>query len=280
MQIIRLLSIANFFSAVLLLLIPATATSQTKPVDRTTVSNGKTLHFRILEGRKEDIILFESGGGNDSSVWNDLLAPIGEETGATLITYDRPGLGSSEVDSQNHGLTSDVERLESGLKDLGYSGHYTLVAHSLGGFYATFFASRHPDEVRAAVTIDINLACFFTDAFLPTLRTPEAELQTLQTKDPAKYFSAADFEPMVLKMRSVEFPKTIPVIDFVAEQRNFPPQDFDRWRSCHAKFASEAPNRTEYTAYGSGHYIFISNPELVIAAILEAHALANGTERP
>ena len=264
----------------LLPLISATVMSQPSPVDRITTSNGKNLHFRILEGRKDDLILFESGGGNDSSVWNDLLAPIADATGATLITYDRPGLGSSEVDPQHHGLTSDVERLESGLKDLGYTGHYTLVAHSLGGFYSTFFASRHPELVRAAVLIDVNLACFFTDAFLPTLRASEANIQKFRTENPARYFSALDFEPMVLKMRSVEFPKTIPVLDFVAEKRDFPPEDFERWRSCHAKFASEAPNRTEYTAYGSGHYIFISNPELAIAAILQAHALANGTNSP
>ena len=214
-------------------------------------------------------------------MWKDLLTPVAEATGATLITYDRPGLGSSEVDLQHHGLTSDIERLESGLKDLGYTGHYTLVAHSLGGFYATLFASRHPKQVRAAVLIDINLPCFFTDAFLPTIRRSEAEIQTLKTENSAKYLFAVDFEPMVLKMRSVKFPKTIPVLDFVAEQRDFPtPEDFERWRTCHAKFASEAPNRIEYTAYGSGHYIFISNPELAIAGILQAHALANGGDRP
>lgn len=262
-------------------LIPITAVSQSRPVGRTTSTNGKKLHFQIMEGQQDDIILFESGGGNDSSVWNDLLAPIAEATSATLITYDRPGLGSSEVDPQHHGLRSDIERLELGLKDLGYIGHYTLVAHSLGGFYATSFASRHPEQVRAAVLIDINLACFFTDAFLPTIRKSEAQIQTLKKENPGKYFSALDFEPMVLTMRSVQFPKTIPVLDFVAEQRDFPtPEDGERWRSCHARFASEAPNRTEYVAYGSGHYIFISNPELAIAAILQAHALANGATRP
>lgn len=263
-----------------LILTPVLAVSQTSSVDRTTMSNGKKLHFHIVEGQKDDVILFESGGGNDSTVWNDLLAPIAKTTGATLITYDRPGLGSSEIDPQHHGLTSDIERLESGLKDLGYTGHYTLVAHSLGGFYATLFASRNPEQVRAAVLIDINLACFFTDEFLPTFRNSEAKLQTLKTENPAAYFFAVDFEPMVLKMRPVEFPKTIPVLDFVAEQRDFSPEDLERWRSCHAKFAAEAPNRTEYLAYASGHYIFISNPELIIAAILQAHALANGVNRP
>ena len=254
--------------------------SQPGSVDRITVSNGKKLHFQILEGRKDDIILFESGGGNDSGIWSDLLAPVAEATGATLITYDRPGLGRSEVDPQHHGLASDIERLESGLQDLGYTGHYTLVAHSLGGFYATLFASRHPEQVHAAVMIDINLACFFTDAFLPTLRNSEAKIESLKAEDPAGYFSAVDFEPMVLKMRSVEFPKTIPVLDFVAEQRSFSPEDFTRWRGCHAQFASEASNRVEYTAYGSGHYIFRSNPELAIAAILQAHAMANSIARP
>ena len=238
---------------------PIAAVSQSKPVDRTTASNGKSLHFRILEGRKDDVILFESGGGNDSRVWKDLLPPIAEVTGATLITYDRPGLGSSEVDPQHHGLVEDIERLESGLKDLGYTGHYTVVAHSLGGFYATLFASRHPEQVRAAVLIDINLACFFTDTFLPTIRSSEAEIQKLKTENPAAYFSTVDFEPMVLKMRSVEFPYAIPVLDFVAEHRDFPkPEDFERWRNCHIKFASEASNRTEYTAYGAG-------PELAYA---------------
>ena len=265
----------------LLLLAPVMALSQSRPVDRTTISNGKTLHFRILEGRRDDLILFESGGGDDASVWSNLLAPIAEVTGATLITYDRPGIGRSEADPQHHGLTSDVERLESGLKDLGYAGHYTLIAHSLGGFYATLFASRHAKQVRAAVLIDINLSCFFTDAFLHTLRTSDAEMQALKATNPGRYFLALDFAPMVLRMRSVEFPNTIPVLDFVAERRNFPTrEDNDRWGSCHDKFASESANRTEFIASGAGHYIFVSNPELIVAAVLQAHAVANGSSRP
>jgi pimeloyl-ACP methyl ester carboxylesterase len=262
----------------LVFLLPVTVAAQAKPIDGMTTRDGKTLHFRIVEGRKDDIILFESGGGDDAGVWSGLFTPIEEATGATLIAYDRPGLGRSEVDPQHHGLTSDIERLESGLMELGYTGHYTLVAHSLGGFYATLFASRHPEQVRAAVMVDINLACFFTDAFLPARRNSDAQLQTLKTENLGRYFSAVDFEPMVMTMRTVRFPKNIPVLDFVAEHRDFAtPQDFERWRSCHATFASEAPNRTEYTAHGSGHYIFMSGPELIIAAILQAHALANGT---
>ena len=175
-------------SAALGFLLPVTAVAQAKAIDATTTSGGKKLHFRIVEGRRDDIILFESGGGDDASVWSALFTPIEEATGATLIAYDRPGFGLSEVDPRHHGLTSDIERLESGLEELGYSGHYTLVAHSLGGFYATLFASRHTEQVRAAVMIDINLACFFTDAFLSTIRTSEAQLQTLKAQNAGRFF--------------------------------------------------------------------------------------------
>ena len=51
-------------------------------------------------------------------------------------------------------------------KSLGYAGDIMLVAHSLGGFYATLYASRHPQHVKAAVLIDANPACFFTDDYL------------------------------------------------------------------------------------------------------------------
>jgi hypothetical protein len=74
--------------------------------------------------------------------------------------------------------------------------------------------------------IDINLACFFTDAFLPTIRTSDAQLQTLKTENAGRFFFAMDFEPMVMTMRSVRFPTNIPVLDFVAEHRDFAtPQD-------------------------------------------------------
>jgi pimeloyl-ACP methyl ester carboxylesterase len=264
----------------LFLLMCSTALAQSQGVDRMTMANGKKLHFQITEGRRDDIILFESGGGDDVHVWNGLLDSVAQETGATLIAYDRPGFGASEVDPEHHGLMSDMERLESGLKELGYTGHYTLVAHSLGGFYATLFASRHPEQVRAAVLMDINLACFFTDKFLPTIRASDADSQSYKSANPGRYYLSLDIEPTVLKMRSVSFPKTIPLIDFVSDKPHPTPEDAERWRSCHAAFAAEAPNRTEMTAYGTGHYIFKSNPELAIAAILQAHALANGSPRP
>jgi hypothetical protein len=39
-------------------------------------------------------------------------------------------------------------------------------------------SSRHPDQVKAAVLIDVNLACFFTDEPLDSIRSSDAQLQS------------------------------------------------------------------------------------------------------
>ena len=56
------------------------------------------LHFNILKGNGIPI-LFESGGGNDATVWNSILPSIHKITSATIITYDSAGHGKSTIDS-------------------------------------------------------------------------------------------------------------------------------------------------------------------------------------
>ena len=65
---------------------------QSQSLDTLVDVGGYNLHFNIIKG--EGIpILFEAGGGNDGSVWNNILDPISKVTGTTLITYDRSGFG-------------------------------------------------------------------------------------------------------------------------------------------------------------------------------------------
>jgi pimeloyl-ACP methyl ester carboxylesterase len=204
---------------------------------------------------------------------------IEETTGATLVTYDRPGFGESEIDPEHHGFGDDLERLESGLKELGYGGTYTLVAHSLGGFYATMFASRHPGQVKAAV-LTMSIWRAFTDELLESILSSEAHLQEYRRSDVARYYFSIDYEPMARTMRNVKFPEGVPVIDFVAGRRDFPnAEDGQRWKACHAAFAAESGNRTEITAY-AGHYIYRSNPEMIVAAVNAAHLVTKGVRQP
>ncbi|MEP6732726.1 MAG: alpha/beta fold hydrolase [bacterium] len=252
-------------------------------LDTLVEAGGSRLHFHIVRG-KGIPILFESGGGDGASVWSALEAPVvAAITGTTLIMYDRAGFGRSDVDSLRHDLVAGEDKLDAALKRLGYSGDIMLVAHSLGGFYATYFASRHLDRVKAAVLIDGNLSCFATDDYLAKNRSADlAQMEQFRRSGRmGLYYIYADQKTTVTTMRSVAFPKSVPLTDFVSERTPFPDSTDDaRWKRCHQEFAAAASNRRGVRAYGSGHYIFLDQQALVIGAIVDQYAaLLNEKER-
>ena len=72
--------------------------TQSQTIDTLVDVGNHKLHFNIIKG-KGIPILFEAGGGNDGTVWNSILKPIADITGATIITYDREGFGKSTVNT-------------------------------------------------------------------------------------------------------------------------------------------------------------------------------------
>ena len=77
-------------------------------IDTLIAVGGYKLHFNILKGKGVPI-LFESGNGDDATVWKDLLKFIHDSTGATLITYDRAGLGVSGIDTLKINISNEVK---------------------------------------------------------------------------------------------------------------------------------------------------------------------------
>jgi len=256
-------------------------TGRCQTIDTLVNVGGYRLHFHIIKGKGMPI-LFEAGGGGDGADWDSaFLKPVADITGTTLITYDHPGVGKSELDSSNqdmdkHGILQGIEGLEAGLKKLGYDRNIMLVAHSFGGFCATLYAARHPDKVKSAVLFDINHVCWFIDTYVDSVTTLRRKYwDTAKNKDLASYYQGMNLSNTVALMRKTPFPATIPVIDLVAG--NAPPvQVFDsakeaRWRDCHKEFAAAESNRQGITAYGCGHFIFRDNPLLAVSAIVKAY---------
>ncbi|WP_233841773.1 alpha/beta hydrolase [Dyella sp. 2HG41-7] len=242
-------------------------------IDTKVDVGGNQLNFHIVKGHGTPI-LFEAGGGDDSTVWNGILVPLADVTNTTLIAYDRPGFGKSGFDRNRHGIVNGVSDLEKGLKALGYDGNIILVAHSLGGLYAELYAARHPDRVKSIVLIDATESCFLTPEQLDiTEKTYKNRMDDFKAHRPGVYYLLSDYRSMADVMRKVTFPRSIPVIDIVSEHPPFPSEaERTRWERCHQQFASAAKNREGILAVGTGHYIFHDNPALVINAIVKAYA--------
>jgi hypothetical protein len=237
---------------------------------------GDRLHFHIVRGSGTPI-LFDAGGGDDSTVWDAIEGPIHQITGATMITYDRAGFGRSELNASHgavsdHGIENGTEELELALNRLGYNGDLMLVAHSYGALYATLYAAKHPKLVKAAVLIDGSSACWFTKDWLKNF-VQERQNGNKPTGEKLGAFYQSESLPATIEiLRRTDFPSSIPVIDLVSEHPPFAKsEDIERWKDCHRQFVHAQPNRQGITAYGTGHYIYRDNPPLVAAAVVKAY---------
>lgn len=265
--LLNLLFICSFISA----------NSQSKTIDTLVDVGNHKLHFKIIKGTGIPI-LFDSGGGNDGSVWKSILDKTFNITNATLITYDRAGFGKSTIDTlqtdeSKHGIISSVEDLETGLKKLGYDKEILLVSHSYGGYLSTLYATRHPKLIKGVVLIDVNHNYFEDGVIEKELIKQEKLIPEWKKNNKGTYYMSVTILETVKIMSKITIPKSIPVIDFV---NGIPflktTEDIERWKECHRKYVANNPNVTGITAHDCGHGIWMGNPPLVINSIAKLYA--------
>lgn len=256
--------------------------AQSVQLDTLVDIGGYKIHFNIIKGSGIPI-LFESGAGDDGSIWNNILKPIHEVTGTTLITYDRAGLGESDINPKiktevGHSILNGIEELEMALKKLGYLDEIILVSHSYGGFYATLFAARNPDIVKYNIRIDSNLVGWYTDDILKKIESENVPPKTNETL--GIYYLVINYTNTVRYMRNIEFPENVPVIDIWSpNQRHQTNDEWDLQMKTHKEFVSSTSNREGIVAIESGHYIFKDNPSLIINSIVKAYVNSLDSDR-
>jgi abhydrolase domain-containing protein 6 len=95
-------------------------------------------------GRGEPVVLVHGFGASADS-WNRIAAQLTKRY--HVIAPDLPGWGAStRLEAASYGYPAQVERLHQFLSHLKL-GRAHMVGHSMGGFIASAYAARYPDEV-------------------------------------------------------------------------------------------------------------------------------------
>jgi len=156
----RLLLPINLLIALMLSTLSAGAASVSCKPARVDVG-GYKLWIQVA-GVGEPTIVFESGGGDDSSVWAKIEPEIRQD-GVRTVLYDRAGLGQSDLKPGPYSIDHEAKGLERALDRCGVRGPIVLVAHSYGGFVSTLVAVEDR-RVVGVVFVDANLADYFDEA--------------------------------------------------------------------------------------------------------------------
>lgn len=224
-------------------------------------------------GEGAPTVVFESGGGEDSSEWSSIESVIRERAKVRTVVYDRAGLGKSDPDPRPYRVEDEATALRRALDQCGVHGPILLVAHSYGGFISEIIASKDK-RVKGLVLVDANIPSFFDDqeaAVISARYTPLAEDLIKEKPDLGRNLLRQDqaYPATARYMRNVRIPLNLPVIDITAEHTWVDaPDEVAAMRRAHAEFVASSPHRVGIFAEGSGHYISRDRPEIVIDAIL------------
>jgi len=107
-----------------------------------------------LGSNSKYLVVFESGLGNDHSIWQ--TKSVAESIGSKMdvVIYDRAGYGKSTIDH----TTRDINRLRIELElvvDKYANGRKViLIGHSLGGMIIRDFAIKNPGMIAALLFVD------------------------------------------------------------------------------------------------------------------------------
>jgi len=279
------LALVIIITPVTTLAVPSDQSAQA--VEKLIDVGGYNLNFRIIRGEGPTILL-EAGGGMDSTEWEALAPRLAQETGATVISYDRAGFGKSDLPETKCDLREDTAGLWRGLRTLGFDRNLILVGHSYGGFLIRFEAAEHPDAVRGLVFVD-PFTVEFVDIFgieycnnhpmmgkLP-FDTSQPEKLTKVQRAMVRMVGApgSNLAEKMAVVRKAVVPEGIPVRLITAGTAFLPkPEEQKAWREAHEQLTASIKGAVLVVAEKSGHMIPFSEPDLIVSVVSEVTRLA------
>lgn len=112
------------------------------------------VYTKLHGGLHKPVYVFLDGFGGGSAYYDFkmLWEPLSES--ASIVTIDYLGYGMSEITNSERFAGNIASEIDAALSNAGVQGPYTLVAHSLGGFYAMEYSIRFPDKVASLIFLD------------------------------------------------------------------------------------------------------------------------------
>jgi pimeloyl-ACP methyl ester carboxylesterase len=235
---------------------------------------GASLHIHCV-GDGAPPVVFESGLGNDGTIWKEVQPAVGGFTRACVT--DRAGLGYSSPAPHPHSNRQMARELHALLDRAGLPAPYVLVGHSMGGANVRLFASEHLDEVAGMVLVDAVGDAQFTRWFVLSPEAMKTDFReglpklpegldfatyTAGVADMAAASKSIGARPLVVLShgRSERAPGTSAGTQAKME---------GVWADMQSQLCGLSSSCAHVTDATSGHFVQLDDPALVIASVKE-----------
>lgn len=121
----------------------------------------------VRSGDKGPTLVLLSGLGT-AAPGLDFAPLIRELDGFQTVVVEGFGYGYSDMSARPRTVENVSEELHEVLSKLNVDKPYTLVGHSIAGFYTLYYANKYPEEVSAVIGIDPTVAASKTSETGPS----------------------------------------------------------------------------------------------------------------
>lgn len=220
--------------------------------DQVAIIDGHRVAYQVF-GTGKPVVVMISGMGDGMSSFQDVAPEIAQV--ATVIIYDRAGYGASGAVAGLRDAQAAERELSGLLAQIGVSGPYVLVGHSVGGLFAEYYAAMHPSDVAGLILEDSRPADF-------TRRCEAAGVGMCMAPALAVRFmpngARGEFAALSQTIAQVEAAGPAPGRDVLILSRSVEPNAaaFDRiWSVAQNDLALRYPGSRHLVASRSGHYV-------------------------
>jgi pimeloyl-ACP methyl ester carboxylesterase len=252
---------------------------------------GRSLYLEC-RGSGSPTVVLEAGAGNNGQIWDAIALPEGSTetavfpgvaTYSRVCAYDRPGTyldagipGRSDPVTMPRTALEMVSDLHALLTVAEIPGPYVMAGHSFGGLIVRLYASTYPEEVAGLVLVDAAHEDYY--AAIQEILTPAQWASYTDAPAPEGYpdLERIDVERSAVQMREAAASSPLRPMPLVVITHGQPwewPADYPGdaleavWRPLQDELAALVPSARLVVAEQSGHYIQLTQPELVIDAI-------------
>lgn len=232
-------------------------------------------------GSGSPTVVLEAGLGDGSATWSQIQPGVGKVT--RVCSYDRLGEGASDKPTGVQTVADQATTLDGLVDAAGWDGPFVFVAHSWGGLIVQRFATDRSDKLAGAVFVDSSSAGQLQkwlklippkpkSGFDPYSSAREMLLQGLN--EPQQNPEDVDWKASSSELGGLKALGTTPVVVLTAGTLDleFPTAASQRradaiWLGLHDRLARLSTNSVHAIAQYSGHYIYESQPDVVMAAL-------------
>jgi pimeloyl-ACP methyl ester carboxylesterase len=283
-------------------------TSAEVPPGKLVDVGGRKLHL-YCTGQGSPTVILEAGAGSFAIDWALVQPEVARTT--RVCSYDRAGYGWSDPGPEADTVGQVTHDLETAMRTSGEHPPYVLVGQSIGGLFVRWYQHEHPQQVVGMVLVEnYEMAAPVNGKQVPLYTLTKEQLQAnlpppsslkkppipTEVRPPfnklppplqkthlwleQRFFETLDFNkgPAMMESWRTAFtvlhqapltPDSLAGVPLIILTRDNLSED-ERKQQMDLLHLSR--NARQETATGSGHFIHIERPDLVVASINEVLA--------